>query len=209
MGGGSGESGTPSLQERVPPTITGKCGGTSLITDYFQAGLSESHVMGGTTYFEEQHRNGGGGGDIDRSVGLYDKQKCDEMERATEGLEQYDTRNINVIPTPSVNRSVELLPMREHEVRSMEEVVERDDTNVKKCRVRKSRCVIHNCEAKSVKTSITEWGWLLRKKIYGYKYKSISRVICTGISLDNGNSTLSTNNVPAMGGIEFRLGGAK
>ena len=28
---------TPSLQERIPPTITGKYGGTSLITDYFQA----------------------------------------------------------------------------------------------------------------------------------------------------------------------------
>ena len=74
------------------------------------------------------------------------------MERATKGFEQYDTRNTNVIPTPSVKKCVELLPMREPEVRSMEEAVERDDTSVQKCRVRKSRCVIHNCEAKGVKT---------------------------------------------------------
>ena len=99
-------------------------------------------MMGGTTYFQEQHRNKGGGGDIDRSVGMYDEQKCDKMERATECFEQYDTRNSNVIPTPSVKECAKLPPMREREVRSVDEVVERDDTSVIKYRVRKSQCVI-------------------------------------------------------------------
>ena len=69
--------------------------------------------------------------------------------------------------------------------------------------------MLYKCEAKSIRTSIKEWGWLEKKKIYGYKYKNISRVICTGMSGNSGNSTLSTSNVPAMGDIELRLGGSK
>ena len=137
-------------------------------------------MMGGTTYFQEQHRNKGRGGDIDRSVGMYDEQKCDEMEHATEGWEQYDTRNTNMIPMPSVKEYAKLPPMRERAVRSVDEVAERDDTSVIKYRVRKSQCVIHKCEAKSIRTSIKEWGWLEKKKIYGYKYNKLG---CASVKL--------------------------
>ena len=87
-----------------------------------------------------------------------------------------------MLPTTSVSKCVKPPLMRKLESRSMEEVVERDNTGTQKSRVRKSRCVIQNCEAKSVKTSTKEWGRLEKKTMYGFKYRNKLGLSCAKLS---------------------------
>ena len=50
--------------------------------------------------------------------------------------------------------------------------------DVTKCRVRKEKCVVHGCEAKTVKISSQKWRWIESKKRYGYVTVKTSKILC-------------------------------
>ena len=46
------------------------------------------------------------------------------------------------------------------------------------CRVRLGKCVVHGCEAKSVKISSKKWRWIERRKEFGYVDVKTTKIIC-------------------------------
>ena len=53
------------------------------------------------------------------------------------------------------------------------------DTKVgNECVMRDMRCIKHDCEIKKVKSSVKKWAFLTKKNQWGYKYSSVTRLIC-------------------------------
>ena len=46
------------------------------------------------------------------------------------------------------------------------------------CVMRDMRCIKHDCEIKKVKSSVKKWAFLTKKNQWGYKYSSVTRLIC-------------------------------
>ena len=110
-----------------------------------------------------------------------------EVEQLCDRLEQDESRNSDMSATSSVS-DCDKPPVKSMlESQCVGEVTKHDGNNEKKCRIRKSRCITYDCEAKRMKTSVKEWGWLERKKLFGYKYRNISRIICTRLSGTSGH----------------------
>ena len=70
------------------------------------------------------------------------------------------------------------------------------------------RCVTHNCNITRVKERVKAWGYIEKKKLYGWKYSTKSKLICkSGIDTSSSDSGLARDVV--TGGISamFGLGG--
>ena len=81
------------------------------------------------------------------------------------------------------------------------------DVNAK-CVMKNSMCVTHDCIVKRIKMKDKRWGYIHRKKQYGWIYSSRTRLVCSG----GGDTSITQDGLPRddlTGGISavFGLGG--
>ena len=111
---------------------------------------------------------------------------------------------MNVVGTaPSMGMNVNPNDMNE-EVRS------KDDIPVEmqpKCVMKNMRCITHDCEVRKNVVTSKVWGWIERKKCFGYKPKKTTKLICVGRGRPSVSVMPVTTNPAAMG-IKLRPGGA-
>ena len=76
---------------------------------------------------------------------------------------------------------------------------------VNKCVMKKMRCVTHNCVITRVKKKVKGWGYIERKKQFGWKYSSKTKLICSsGNDASRSDSGLARDEL--TGGISATFG---
>ena len=103
---------------------------------------------------------------------------------------------------PSSGRSVQ------HEKAGNTGAAEKVTLQVNKCLMRKMKCVTHDCNIERVKEKVKAWGYIDKKKMYGWKYSTKSRLICkSGLETSSSDSGLARDVVTGEISDRFSLGG--